>query len=123
MKKTLLLAAVLVFIAVAIAVLLKVNSQASREFTLLVENSSELDVDQLRLFGGAVEHEVVLLKLPPGQKQSLSVSILPSGTLKFEVSQGMNRIDSHIVEDTRILDDLEQRLSIQPGNRIMLSRD
>lgn len=123
MKKSTFLPVLVVAVAIIAVLLLIAKYPSSREFVLVVENTSGRELDQLRLFGEAVDHPVVLVKLQPGQEQRVTVAILPSGNLRFEVSQGMNRIDSFIVEDTRILDDLEQRLTIYPENRIILSRD
>lgn len=123
MKRSRILWLAIAFVVVLATLVLKELYPSAREFNLVVENTSGQEVDQLRLFGEAMEHEVVLVKLPPGQQQRIVAIIRPSGNLRFEVSQGMNRIDHFIVEDTRVLDDLEQRLTIQPGNRIILSRD
>lgn len=92
-----------------------------REFSLSVINQSGVNVDQVRLFGTALEHDAVLLNLQSGQAVELETTILASGTLRVEISQGLNRIDSHIVEDTRILEALSQQLTIEPGNRFLLS--
>lgn len=114
------------FIAVVLLLVLVLGWLAQlvnqpREFSLSVINQSGVNVDQVRLFGTALEHDAVLLNLQSGQAVELETTILASGTLRVEISQGLNRIDSHIVEDTRILEALSQQLTIEPGNRFLLS--
>lgn len=114
------------FIAIGVlllaAILWVVNvNQQPRQFTLQVTNQSGLLVDQVRLFGTALENEAVLLNLPPQADVELQTAINTSGTLRVEITQGLNRIDSPIVEDTRLLTVLSQQLTIEPGNRFLLS--
>ena len=97
------------------------HSSQPRRFTLEVANRSAKPVDQVRLFGTALNQDALLLKLDPEQSRLMTVSINKTGTLRVEISQDMNRIDTYIVEDTRILDDLSQRLTIEADNRFLLS--
>lgn len=91
-----------------------------RQFHLLVINRSETMVEQVRLFGSALEQDVVLLNIAPQQPFQLEAPIMSQGTLKVEISQGLNRIDGPIVEDTRVLESFSQRLTIEPNNRFIL---
>lgn len=115
-------AALVVFIAGLALFALYLAAPRSRDFVLQVDNQSGLMVDYVRLFGEGLEQDALLLQLQPGQQGSLSTRIKPAGALRFEVSQGGNRIDTYVVEDTRVLDDLKQRLTIHPHNRFILSR-
>lgn len=116
--------ALLVVIVLLLSIVWMIQqTSAPRQFVLVVENQSSQMVDQVRLFGSALEADALLFKLDSEQSSKISVAIKKSGTLRFEVSQGYNRIDTYIVEDTLVLDDLSQRLVIHDNNRFLIAND
>lgn len=121
MRPAWLVAALLAVIAAVVMVAWR-QHQAS-EFVLQVVNQSALPVQQIRLFGEALNQDALLLNLDPGQQGTLTTEVRSSGALKFEVSQGGNRIDTYIVEDTRLLESFRQTLVIHPDNRFILSHN
>ncbi len=96
------------------------QSHQPRTFQLEVANRSTRVVEQVRLFGSGLEQDAVLLTLPPGATAILDTPLKARGALRFEVAQGGNRIDTYIVEDTRRLEHLSQRLTIHDDNRFLL---
>lgn len=116
MKK---LIAAIVLIVLAAAVLWR-NFQPP-QYRLAIANQSELTVDQVRLFGSGVTTEQVTQALEPGSQRVISVSLKAEGSLRFEVIQGGNRIDTYIEEDVADLSGDQQRLIIHPHNRFIIN--
>lgn len=110
-------------VVIAAALMVAYQQQQPVEFELRVINRSELPVQQVRLFGEALEQDALLLNLDPGQQAKVTTLVGHRGALKFEVSQSGNRIDTFIVEDTRLLDNFRQTLVIHPHNRFILSHN
>ena len=99
------------------------QNEAPQPFVFTVDNQSHQQVEQVRLFGSALDQDALLFNIDPASSAAITVNARKSGTLKFEVSQGLNRIDTFIVEDTRLLDDWSQRLVVEDNNRFLLHRD
>ena len=91
-----------------------------RHFVLQVVNLSGNTVDRVRLFGTALQQDALLLQLPSGQSADIEAELGNSGTLRFEVTQGLNHIDTFIVDDVRKLEHFLQRLTIRDHNRFLL---
>ena len=112
------LSVAIVFFIVALLVFLFLQVKT---YELLVRNNSQLLVESVRVFGAAVEGDHVLFNLAPGQEQSLVLELKTQGALKYEVRQGLTRVDSFIVNDVAELKSFHQQLSIEPGNRFLLA--
>jgi len=101
------------------------------KYPLEVINRSDKTVEQVRLFGSAVSGDATIVKLLPGQRAQVVVSLASQGGLKFEVSQGLNRIDTFITEDVSrmpfswrqllLKTHDQQQLVIHPNNRFIIS--
>ena len=111
--------AVVVVLAV-LATLLLWQFFQPRVFVLEVSNDSDKAVAEVRVFGSAVEHELTLQQLLPGARQQLTTPLLRKGELRFEVSQGLNRIDTFIAEDVALLEKNHQRLIIHNNSRFII---
>ena len=116
MKKIGFFIAFLVFFVAVFYVLLQ-----PKTYILSVQNNSQVDVDSVRLFGSAVEGDHLIFSLSPGQEKSLSVVLKAQGSLKYEVHQGLTRVDSLIVQDVAQLNALHQQLTIEVENRFLIS--
>lgn len=93
-----------------------------KHFLLNVDNRSGKPVDRIRLFGSALQKEGLLTNLPPDASGSLNVAIGSSGSLRVEVSQGLNRIDTFIARDTGKLHKLNRHLVVYDGHRFILDK-
>ena len=118
-KKTPLL--LIIVIVCAIAAVLIWRELPPKTYQLLVINHSQLPVDYVRVFGTAVTAEQTIINLPAGQSDSVAVTVSPQGNLRFEVAQGMNRIDTYLSRDVSGLHQYQQRLTINAGNHFILS--
>ena len=90
-------------------------------YQLQVVNNSPAPVDQVRLFGRGVVEEDALFSLLPGTTAMLTIELADSGDLRFEVAQGLNRIDTFIVRDIDQLTQRQQRLEINANNRFIIA--
>lgn len=95
--------------------------QAPVSYELRVINSSQQPVDQVRLFGQAVILEATVNQIGPGGEAAVVVELNDTGDLRFEVSQGYNRIDTYIERDISQLQQHQQQLEIKPNNRFIIS--
>ncbi len=96
------------------------RGQAPTHYQLQVVNNSLKVVDQVRLFGEAVVQAASVQAIEPGASRLVSVELRSDGGLRFEVTQGLNRIDTYIEQDVGQLTDLQQRLEINPNNRFII---
>ncbi|WP_101757103.1 hypothetical protein [Oceanicoccus sp. KOV_DT_Chl] len=92
-----------------------------KTFTLVVKNNSPHMVEKVAVFGSALELDGWLVNLEPGSQQALSMTIARQGGLKYEVHQGMTRVDSVISRDVATLTAFKQQLVIESDNRFLLS--
>ena len=90
-------------------------------YELEVINQSLETVDYVKLFGTGVQDESLLKKLKPGKSGLVSVILAEQGSLKFEVAQGGNRIDTFINQRIDKIESFRQQLLIKPGRRYLVS--
>ncbi len=90
-------------------------------YELEVINRSAATVDAVRLFGTGTQAEATLKQLKPGRSALISVLLKKQGGLRFEVSQGGNRIDSFINPSVKAIASFNQQLLINPGHRYLIS--
>ena len=100
------------------------------KYQLEVINRSDKTVDQVRLFGSGARDNKVIINLLPGLRAVAVVNLTGEGGLKFEVTQGLNRIDTFITEDVSrmpfswqqflLKTAYQQQLEIHPNNRFII---
>ena len=117
-------AMVLLLLLVALLLGLAYNVWQSRQvavYQLEVINRSAEAVDYIRLFGTGAQAEARLKLLNPGRSALISVLLNKQGGLRYEVSQGGNRIDTFINKNIKAMTSLQQQLIIHPGHRYIIS--
>ncbi len=116
MKKLGLLALIL-----AVLALLLWWGRQPQLFTLQLHNQSGRLVERVSLLDSAVLEEVSLERLAPDARAELVVALKNEGVLRFQVEQGLNRLDGIIAADVSRLQQHRQLLTIYPDNRLLLS--
>lgn len=92
-----------------------------KTFRLVVINNSLERIDQVRLFGSAVAKQRHIEAMLPGVRSELVVTLHSQGGLQFEVSQGLNRIDSYIEADVTNIKQFKQLLRVESDYRYIIS--
>ncbi len=92
-----------------------------KTYQLLVRNSSQEPVSEVRLFGSSVHSGKALQDIPPGHGGLLEVQLGQPGDLRVEVITPSSKIDTYIHQDVTKLKFYQQRLDIQPGNHFIIS--
>lgn len=115
-KKWVLIVVAVVVIAISVSFLLP-----TKTYRLVLSNQSTISVDSIRVFGSALEQEYLIENLVVGTEQTLSLTLAKRGTLKYEVQQGTTRVDTFIVKDVSTLEHFHQQLTVEPGNRFLMS--
>lgn len=90
-------------------------------YQLHVVNNSQIVVQQVRLFGRGAAAAATLDNLMPGKTATLEVVLNPTGELRFEVSQRLNKIDTYLLRDVAVIEHYQQQLTIHPQNRFIIS--
>lgn len=104
-----------------VAVWLVWDSTRPLVYQLNVVNNSQQVVHRLRLLGDGVVTEQLVESIAPGHNVVLKATLNRRGDLRFEVHQGLNRVDSIIVADVNNIEHLQQQLTVGPGNRYIIS--
>jgi hypothetical protein len=116
MKKFLLLS--LVLIAMLAVVWFQ---QKPQQFTLYIDNQSGKTIDKVSLLDSAVVQPVYIEKLEYQQQYQLQATLQKEGVLRFQVEQGLNRLDGILAKNVDQLEKSSKVLTIEPNNRLMLS--
>ena len=118
MKRPWLIAAVLLLL-LAVAIWYQ---QQPVTYTLHINNKSGLPVDKLSLLDSGVMSIQSIEGLANDGAASLQVVLKEQGVLRFQVEQGMNRLDGILERDVSRPLYKEQHLVVHPNNRLILSQ-
>lgn len=91
-------------------------------YTLHVTNNSGLSVDKVSLLDSGVVSVQSIENLANNETISLQAVLTQQGILRFQVEQGMNRLDGILEADVSRPAYKEQNLIIYPNNRLILSQ-
>ncbi len=112
---------VIIILSILLLVLAFIFMQPAQQFQLTVINESDSQVSYVRLIGTATESERIISDIDPGNASAMYASLTEQGELRFEVSQGGNRIDSIISDNVKNLERYHYQLTIYNDNRYIIS--
>jgi hypothetical protein len=90
-------------------------------YQLHVTNNSGQVVERVSLLDSGVVAEVAIDHLGSGETASLHASLKAQGVLRFQVEQGLNRLDGILEKDVSQLKHQQQFLVIHPNNRLLVT--
>jgi hypothetical protein len=89
------------------------------QYFLLIKNLSDKPISQFQLFGPGVLTAAQVTNVLMGDEVTVSVTLQSQGEMRFEVVQGLNKIDTLLVEDVGQLERYSNRLEVYKNNRFI----